>query len=63
MNKWFVGILSSFACLFMLSAVVVCMLAVMNAVSYSPAHLWKLLAAPPLALCGWLMLRYVDKSL
>lgn len=60
-TKCFVGLVAAFACLMMLAAVLVVMLSVMYAVSYSPVHLWKLPLALPLAMGGWWLLRWIDK--
>lgn len=62
MNKWLTGLVASLACLLLLLAALTVMVAVMDAVSYSPAHLFKLLLAPPLAFGGWLLLRWMDRK-
>lgn len=60
MNKWLIGLVASLACLLLLSAVVVVMISIMYAVSYAPAHIAKLPIAIPLAVAGWLMLKWID---
>lgn len=62
MNKWFMGFAASLACLFMLSAALVVILSVMNAVSFDAANLWKLPLCIPLAVGGALLLRWLDKK-
>ena len=62
MNKWLIGIISSFACLLMLSAALVVMLSIMYAVSFSPVHLWKLPLALPLGAAGFLLLKWLDRK-
>ena len=63
MSKWLVGLMSSLACLFLLSAALVAIIAVMYAVSYSPLHLWKMLIVPPLAIAGAWLLHKLDKEM
>lgn len=60
MNKWLIGFVASLACLLLLSAVVLVMIAIMYSVSYTPAHLAKLPVAIPLAGAGWLLLKWID---
>ena len=55
--------MSSLACLFLLSAALVAIIAVMYAVSYSPLHLWKMLIVPPLAIAGAWLLHKLDKEM
>ena len=61
MNRWLLGFLSSVGCLLVLSAVLVVLISIMNAISYSPAYLWKIPISLPLAIFGVWLLRRLDK--
>lgn len=63
MNRGLVGLIASLACLLILSAVVVAMMAVMYSISYAPIHLARLFIALPLAAAGWLLLKWLDRRI
>lgn len=62
MNKLCLGLVSSVACLLILSAVLVVIISVMYSVSYSLSHLWKLPLALPMFAAGLWLLKKLDKD-